>query len=48
MAWSSLNIAPLHELVPWKEAKNYWHEWLEGPYERSPTGGPPQTKGRVK
>ena len=25
-----LNIAPLHELVPWKEAKNYWEELLEG------------------
>ena len=25
-----LNIAPLHELVPWKEAKKYWEELLEG------------------
>ena len=25
-----LNIAPLQELVPWKEAKNYWDELLEG------------------
>ena len=25
-----LNIAPLWELVPWKEAKNYWEELLEG------------------
>src|SRR5207244_3488070 len=30
-----LNIAPLHELVPWKEAKNYWEELLEGKYEWS-------------
>jgi hypothetical protein len=25
-----LNIAPLHELVPWKEAKKYWDELLAG------------------
>src|SRR6266571_3618073 len=28
-----LNIAPLHDLVPWKEAKNYWQELLDGKYE---------------
>ena len=27
-----LNIAPLHELVPWKEAKSHWEELLEGKY----------------
>jgi hypothetical protein len=33
-----LNIAPLWELVPWKEAKNYWEELLDGKYEWSSTG----------
>ncbi len=33
-----LNIAPLHELVPWKEAKNYWQELLDGEYEWSSIG----------
>jgi hypothetical protein len=28
-----LNIAPLWELVPWKEAKQYWEELQEGKYE---------------
>src|SRR5205823_7858506 len=28
-----LNIAPLHELVPWKPAKDYWDELLESKYE---------------
>lgn len=30
-----LNIAPLHELVPWKEAKTCWQELLDGKYEWS-------------
>lgn len=30
-----LNIAPLWELVPWKEAKNYWEELQEGKYDWS-------------
>ena len=30
-----LNIALLHELVPWKEAKSYWQELREGEYEWS-------------
>jgi hypothetical protein len=25
-----LNIAPLHELVPWKEAKSYWDDLMKG------------------
>ena len=25
-----LNIAPLWELVPWKEAQKYWEELLDG------------------
>ncbi len=33
-----LNIAPLWELVPWKEAKNYWDELLKGEYEWSSIG----------
>jgi hypothetical protein len=27
-----LNIAPLWELVPWKEAKHYWEELQKGNY----------------
>ena len=30
-----LNIAPLWELVPWKEAKKYWNELQAGKYEWS-------------
>jgi len=30
-----LNIAPLWELVPWKEAKKYWDELMKGKYEWS-------------
>ena len=30
-----LNIAPLRELVPWKEAKKYWDELLAGKYNWS-------------
>jgi hypothetical protein len=33
-----LNIAPLWELVPWKEAKQYWDELLDGKYEWSSIG----------
>ena len=33
-----LNIAPLHELVPWKEAKTYWDALLKGEYEWSSIG----------
>lgn len=33
-----LNIAPLWELVPWTEAKKYWHELLAGKYEWSSIG----------
>jgi hypothetical protein len=43
-----LNIAPLHELVPWKEAKKYWEELLEGEYEWSAIGKQLQQKGMVK
>jgi hypothetical protein len=30
-----LNIAPLWELVPWKEAQDYWEELVKGKYEWS-------------
>lgn len=43
-----LNIAPLHELVPWKEAKNYWNELLAGKYEWSAIGQQLRQKGLVK
>ncbi|MBS1828810.1 MAG: BREX-1 system adenine-specific DNA-methyltransferase PglX [Acidobacteria bacterium] len=43
-----LNIAPLHELVPWKEAKNYWDELLAGKYEWSSIGKQLRQKGLVK
>jgi hypothetical protein len=43
-----LNIALLHELVPWKEAKNYWEELLEGKYEWSSIGKQLRQKGLVK
>jgi hypothetical protein len=43
-----LNIAPLHELVPWKEAKSYWEELLEGKYEWSSVGKQLQERGLVQ
>jgi len=43
-----LNIAPLHELVPWKEAKKYWDELLEGQYEWSSIAKQLRQKGLVK
>jgi hypothetical protein len=42
-----LNIAPLHELVPWKEAKKYWDELLAGKYEWSSIGKQLREKGLV-
>jgi hypothetical protein len=43
-----LNIAPLHELVPWKEAKTYWDELLKGEHEWSSIGKQLRHKGLVK
>lgn len=43
-----LNIAPLHELVPWREAKDYWDELLAGKYEWSSIGKQLREKGMVK
>ena len=43
-----LNIAPLHELVPWKEAAKYWEELLDGKYEWSSIGKQLREKGLMK
>ena len=43
-----LNIAPLCRLVPWKEAKEYWDELLEGKYEWSSIGKQLRHQGLVK
>jgi len=43
-----LNIALLHEFVPWKEAKVYWEELLEGKYEWSSIGKQLREKGIVR
>jgi len=43
-----LNIAPLWELVPWKEAEKYWNELLGGKYEWSSIGKQLREKGLVK
>ena len=43
-----LNIAPLHELVPWKEANKYWDELLAGEYEWSSIGKQLRANGLVK
>ena len=43
-----LNIAPLWEMVPWKEAKKYWEELSEDKYEWSSVGKQLQEKGLVR
>ena len=43
-----LNIAPLWELVPWKEAKKYWEALTEGKYEWSSIGKQLRENGLVK
>jgi len=43
-----LTIAPLFELVPWKEAKEYWEDLVEGKYEWSSIGKQMREKGLVK
>ncbi len=40
-----LNIAPLWELVPWKEAKKYWDELRDGKYEWPSIGKQLRQKG---
>ena len=42
-----LNIAPLRELVPWKEAKFYWDDLMDGKYEWSSIGKQLREKGVV-
>lgn len=43
-----LNIAPLWELVPWKEAEKYWKELIAGKYEWSSIGKQLRERGLVK
>ena len=43
-----INIVPLWELVPWKEAKKYWEELIEGKYGWSSIGKQIREKGLVK
>ncbi len=43
-----LNIAPLWELVPWKEAEKVWGELLKGKYEWSSIGKQLRQKELVK
>jgi hypothetical protein len=43
-----LNIAPLHEVVPWDEAKKCWNELLQGKYDWSSIGKQLRAKGLVK
>ena len=43
-----LNIAPLWELVPWKEAKGIWEQLLAGKYGWSSVGKQLREKGLVK
>lgn len=42
-----LNIAPLHDLVPWSEASKYWNEILAGKYPWSSVGKQLEQKGMV-
>jgi hypothetical protein len=42
-----LNIAPLRELVPWKEARSYWDDLMDGKYEWSSIGKQLREKGLV-
>lgn len=43
-----LNIAPLHELVPWTEAKKYWKELTEGKYEWSTISKQLRERGMIR
>jgi hypothetical protein len=43
-----LNIAPLWELVPWKEAEKYWKELIAGKYQWSSIGKQLRERGLVK
>ena len=43
-----LNIAPLHELVPWKETEKYWKELMKGEYEWSSISQQLRQRGEIK
>jgi hypothetical protein len=43
-----LNIAPLWELVPWKEAEKYWKELIAGKYEWSSIAKQLRERGLIK
>ncbi len=43
-----LTIAPLWEIVPWKEPKNYWDELIDGKYEWSSIGKQLAENGLIK
>lgn len=43
-----LNIAPLRELVPWKEARSYWDDLMDGQYEWSSIAKQLREKGLVR
>lgn len=43
-----LTIAPLHELVPWKEPRRYWDELRAGKYPWSSIGSQLRDKGLVR
>ncbi|MFB6286291.1 MAG: hypothetical protein ABEK03_06920, partial [Candidatus Bipolaricaulia bacterium] len=43
-----LNVAPLHELVPWNEAEKRWTELIEGKYEWSAIGAQLREQGWVE
>jgi hypothetical protein len=43
-----LNIAPLHELVPWKEVGQAWNELRKGQYAWSHIAAHLRKKGLVK
>jgi hypothetical protein len=43
-----LTIAPLHRLVPWKEAEKYWKELLAGKYPWASVAKQLRSKGLVR
>ena len=43
-----LNIAPLWELVPWKEAKSSWDDLMDGKYEWVSIGKQLREKSMVR
>ncbi|MGH9822676.1 MAG: hypothetical protein ACREDR_05425 [Blastocatellia bacterium] len=43
-----LNIAPLWQLVPWKEAEKYWKELLEGKYGWSTISKQLRERGKIR